>query len=307
MSRQWHYSKQKQRFGPVTDEQLQSLTQSGEIQPCDLVWTKGMANWMPAHTIKGLAFAPLVPAFSSPATDSPPVFLKDPSRPPLMTAGLAKPTTGTPALWNPNAAACWGLPLSWAFSSFLLARNWKMLGNEARARRCMIWFYSIFPCILLAFLIPGLPSGVSIAILVAFYFLEVKPQTRFVKEQCGDEYIHKSWWKPLGIASGTIVGILVLAAAGSLVGGGGKVYNGSNEIESLIYHKTQQDVVAILGKPDSIFSGGVLVRPGTPLGGETVDDEVWTYWKILQHPATGQAQSACVHFAGGRCIAVTTE
>ena len=61
MSRQWHYSKQKQRFGPITDEHLQSLAQSGQLHPGDLVWTKGMANWMPAQTISGLQFAAAVP------------------------------------------------------------------------------------------------------------------------------------------------------------------------------------------------------------------------------------------------------
>jgi hypothetical protein len=206
---QWYYAKAGQRCGPISDEQLRQSAATGHLQPFDLVWTKGMANWMSAQTIKGLAFAPLVPAFSKPATDSPPVFLKDPSRPPLIAAGLAKPTTGTLALWNPDAAACWGLVFSWAFSSFLVARNWKALGNEARARRCMIWFYSFFPWLLLCLLLTpntddivkliGLASG---GIFFALYFLEMRPQILLVKEQFGGQYIHKSWWKPLGIALG---------------------------------------------------------------------------------------------------------
>ena len=39
----------------------------------------------------------------------------------------------------------WSLLFSWAFGSFLLARNWAALGDRTKARRCMIWFYAIFP------------------------------------------------------------------------------------------------------------------------------------------------------------------
>ena len=56
-SGQWHYSKQNQRFGPITDEQLQSLAQSGQLHPSDPVWAKGMATWMPAQAVGGLKFA----------------------------------------------------------------------------------------------------------------------------------------------------------------------------------------------------------------------------------------------------------
>ena len=53
---QCYYSHKGQQFGPVTDQQLQQLADSGQLQPTDMVWKKGMAQWVPAETITGLTF-----------------------------------------------------------------------------------------------------------------------------------------------------------------------------------------------------------------------------------------------------------
>ena len=69
MAEQWYYATRGQRHGPITDERLHLLAKSGELQPTDLVWSKGMAKWMPAHTVKGLTF-PSPVAQSSPGRSS---------------------------------------------------------------------------------------------------------------------------------------------------------------------------------------------------------------------------------------------
>lgn len=56
MTNQWHYAKQGQRIGPVSEEYFKSLALSGEIQPTDMVWTEGMATWVPANKIQSLSF-----------------------------------------------------------------------------------------------------------------------------------------------------------------------------------------------------------------------------------------------------------
>ena len=61
MTNQWYYATNGQRHGPITEEQTHSLAKSGELQPTDLVWSKGMTEWVPAQTIKGLRFAALEP------------------------------------------------------------------------------------------------------------------------------------------------------------------------------------------------------------------------------------------------------
>jgi len=47
----WYYADNGQQTGPLTDEQFQSLIQSGTIRADTLVWRDGMANWQPCNTI----------------------------------------------------------------------------------------------------------------------------------------------------------------------------------------------------------------------------------------------------------------
>ena len=61
MANQWYYSQQKQRLGPVTDQQLKQLATSGQLRPTDLVWKKGLENWVAAQKVKGLFPEPDVP------------------------------------------------------------------------------------------------------------------------------------------------------------------------------------------------------------------------------------------------------
>ena len=43
----WYYSLNGQQAGPVTDEELAPLIQSGAIAPATLVWHSGLAGWQP--------------------------------------------------------------------------------------------------------------------------------------------------------------------------------------------------------------------------------------------------------------------
>ena len=70
MTNQWHYAKQGQRIGPVSEEHFKSLALSGEIQPTDMVWTEGMSQWMEAKNIEGL-FPYVNPRLSPPLPTNP--------------------------------------------------------------------------------------------------------------------------------------------------------------------------------------------------------------------------------------------
>lgn len=136
---------------------------------------------------------------------------------PFAAATSNSPASGeAPALWNPKWLGAWSLLLSWGFGAFLLARNWKALGEPAKAKRAMVWFYSIFPWLLPCLLTPNTPivqKGfwfASLAILATFYSLEVKPQMKLLKERFDDQFMRKSWWKPVGIACGSFVGVVVI-------------------------------------------------------------------------------------------------
>ena len=51
---QWYYLQGGQQEGPVDGRQLQELVRAGTIQPDDLLWREGMADWSPAGRIQGL-------------------------------------------------------------------------------------------------------------------------------------------------------------------------------------------------------------------------------------------------------------
>jgi hypothetical protein len=62
----WYYAQQGQRRGPVPEEEMLSLIGSGQVQPSDLAWTRGMSRWMPVASISALVL-PSEPAEAPPA------------------------------------------------------------------------------------------------------------------------------------------------------------------------------------------------------------------------------------------------
>lgn len=54
MSQEWYYSVDGDRQGPIGGAELKKLAETGTLKPTDLVWKDGMADWVPARSIKGL-------------------------------------------------------------------------------------------------------------------------------------------------------------------------------------------------------------------------------------------------------------
>lgn len=55
MASEWYYTINGQQAStPVSTSQLKQLAATGQLQPTDLVWQEGMANWVAASSIKGL-------------------------------------------------------------------------------------------------------------------------------------------------------------------------------------------------------------------------------------------------------------
>ncbi len=65
---EWYYMKNDQQVGPVSGQELKRLVQAGDLQPADLVWKDGMANWAPASRVSGL----FSPSAAAPAASPPP-------------------------------------------------------------------------------------------------------------------------------------------------------------------------------------------------------------------------------------------
>ena len=70
---EWYYAKSGQKVGPVTEADLQGLVRTGQLSRNHMVWMAGLAEWVPAESIKGL-----FPSTSSaaPVQKSPPSFPK---------------------------------------------------------------------------------------------------------------------------------------------------------------------------------------------------------------------------------------
>ena len=57
----WYYLKSGEQKGPVPKEFLVNLAQSGQLQRTDLIWTKGMKDWLPAQSVPEIPFPRITP------------------------------------------------------------------------------------------------------------------------------------------------------------------------------------------------------------------------------------------------------
>ena len=57
MDRFWFYTQggSTDKKGPVSEAEIRALMVSGELQPTDLLWTEGMANWAALSTLPDLS------------------------------------------------------------------------------------------------------------------------------------------------------------------------------------------------------------------------------------------------------------
>ena len=70
---EWYYAKHGEKQGPVSLATLRSMVVTGEVAQTDLVWKKGMADWVPAGQvgeISGGDSEPPATPVASPASGS---------------------------------------------------------------------------------------------------------------------------------------------------------------------------------------------------------------------------------------------
>ena len=136
------------------------------------------------------------------------------------------PMIGPPTLWSPNAIGAWSFFLTWAFGALLVARNWKALGEAARARRAMVWFYGLFPLLILSLLASLLDPRTAKkqfclhrherSDLVGVVLTELRPHRNFIEMTYAGQYHPKPWAKPV-VAWGGAWALLLLAIGGMLL------------------------------------------------------------------------------------------
>lgn len=73
----WHYAKDGQRKGPVSEDALRNMARDGALSPTDLVWREGMSEWAPAAQATGFEFGG-----GSPPAAGPGALYGEPEAPP---------------------------------------------------------------------------------------------------------------------------------------------------------------------------------------------------------------------------------
>lgn len=282
MSQKWHYAKDGKRFGPITAQDLKELAASGELQPDDLVWTEGRDEWKPANMVKGLF--PPSPEMPPPPVPSP--VAKAP--PPVPSAASDNSSFGddddAPALWNPKALRIWSLFISWGFGAFLLARNWKTLGDEDRAKKAMYWFYSYVAFIVLFFLTPESIFSftacfwIQLGVLAVWVFLEAMPQITFVYERWNNTYQRKSWGPPAGIVVALVFGITVLGSLAEIGQDGGTI-TFAEEVDPVTFELTNEGTEFTTGVVNMVIRGNGSFGDSRLIVSSRKDDE--EAWQIV--------------------------
>ena len=148
---------------------------------------------------------------------------RNPYAPPQSVVTDAGAGEHAPPLWNPNAAALWGLVLTPTFSAILQTKNWRALGDRERADTAKRWAIgtAVFTVASagLAMVLPESPvldllfrfSGLGV--LLAWYYGNGKAQVEHVKQRFGDGYPRRSWALPLSLGFAAVLALLIVVFA----------------------------------------------------------------------------------------------
>ena len=212
---QWWYEIGGVKHGPCSAERLRELIAGGQIGPSNLLWQKGLDNWIQAGATAEFAgaFAPQEP---------PPLPKK-----PLPIAPSAAGQAGAPistldsrdAIWNPNAAANWSIIFTPAFGSYLHMLNWRVLGQSDRAASAQHWFY-VSLAVLVTYVVMGAliadskaadsaAQGLAFLFLLVWYFASGRSQAKYIKEKFGSNYSRKPWGAALCIGIAAVIGFFI--------------------------------------------------------------------------------------------------
>lgn len=139
---------------------------------------------------------------------------------PAPTAALAPSSQSVagdaPALWNPNAAVNWSLLFTPAFGAYLHWRNWVALNEPSKADSVKIWLLvnGALVAVYLGYGMIAKPNHwLMLGLLGLWYWKAGRPHANYVKEKFGANYPRRSWGKPLLIASGALIAVILVGAA----------------------------------------------------------------------------------------------
>lgn len=145
---------------------------------------------------------------------------RNPYAPPQAVVADAGTGEQAPPLWNPNAASLWGLLLTPTFSAILHMKNWRALGDAARAASAKRWAIGtvVFTLVaaVLAMVLPESPAldalfrFSGLGILLAWYYGNGKAQVEHVKRRFGSAYPRRGWAVPLLVGFAVMIAFLLV-------------------------------------------------------------------------------------------------
>jgi hypothetical protein len=123
-----------------------------------------------------------------------------------------------PALWNPNAAACWSLLFTPVFGSWLQLYNWRALNRPDRTGPARAWLLASMIVFLVTFVVSLLIQssgnalrGFNFVYLLVWYFASGRSQATYVRREFGKDYPRQGWWRPLLIAVAVVIATMILS------------------------------------------------------------------------------------------------
>lgn len=134
MERQWYYTMDGNRHGPVADSPFRSLASSGAIPQTALVWSDGMPEWIPLSASHLSGLAPQMPSAPPPMVDT--------------RSGPGRPMD-------------FGTAIQSCFANYV--------GFSGRASRSEMWFFALF--YLLALLLAVFLDAVLFGSIGPFYVI----------------------------------------------------------------------------------------------------------------------------------------
>lgn len=158
-----------QQVGPMSVDDLKGHVANGLVAAHTLVWSEGMADWLPASSIDGLFSAPAPQAAPAPT-------LQQPAQPHQPQVNLGSPlvTQSAPAQVNPYSTP----QANMGMASGMAAKPgfWAMLfSTQGRIPRRTYWGYTLlvvgifYAIAIAAMVIFGENSNVTMAVFVGLY------------------------------------------------------------------------------------------------------------------------------------------
>lgn len=192
-------SRDGQQFGPYSLDDVNAYLASGQLSGDDVAWYEGAADWMPLRSIEGIT----TPRASAPPPPSP---------------ARSNPTISNPALHGLSMIGWCSLFFTPLWGAFLTRSNWLTLGRTKEAMQSLFFMGGcIAAIVVLTYLeLKSTPttgsksdgSGFGVLLWLAWYFGDFKRQAKYVKEQCGDDYLKKGAAIP--VLSGFVIMVVLM-------------------------------------------------------------------------------------------------